>query len=49
MHDKASAKGLFNRLLSTLSDDNDKKFDHMIFDMQQLSLLDKYYRDDYEN
>ena len=49
MHDKASAKGLFNRLLSTLSDDNDKKFDHMIFDMQQLALLDKYYRDDYEN
>lgn len=49
MHDKASAKGLFGRLLNTLEDEKDKQFDHMIFDMRQLDLLNKYYRDDYEN
>ena len=49
MHDKASAIGLLNRLLSTLDDEKDKEFDHMIFDMRHLHLLDKYYRDDYEN
>ena len=49
MHDKASALGFLNRLLNTLDDENDKKFDHMTFNMRQLKLLNKYYRDDYEN
>jgi len=49
MNDKASAAGLFRRLLNTLEDEKDKEFDHMVFDMQELDLLDKYYRDDYEN
>ncbi|SFV58397.1 Extracellular Matrix protein PelD [hydrothermal vent metagenome] len=49
MNDKASAAGLLGRFLNTLEDEKDKEFDHMIFDMQQLDLLNKYYRDDYEN
>ena len=49
MNDKGSALGLLNRLLNTLEDENDKKFDYMTFNMQQLALLNKYYRDDYDN
>ena len=49
MNDKASAIGLLNRLRNTLQDEEDTKFDHMIFNMQQLHLLNKYYRNDYED
>ena len=49
MHDKASAVGLLNRLRTTLEDEEDQKFDHMIFNMRQLKLLNKYYKNDYED
>ena len=49
MNDKASALGLLNRLRSLLEDEKDKEFDYMIFDMPHLHLLDKYYRNDYED
>ncbi len=49
MNDKSSAIGLLNRLRNTLEDEKDKKFDHMIFNMRQLHLLNKYYRSDYED
>ena len=49
MNDKASAIGLLNRLRNTLEDEEDKRFDHMTFDMRQLELLNKYYRNDYED
>ena len=47
MHDKAAAIGLLNRLKYTIKDEEDKKFDAMTFDMRQLELLLKYYRNDY--
>jgi len=49
MHDKSSAIGLHRRLHETLEDEEDKEFDHMIFDMSQLELLNKYYRSNYED
>lgn len=47
LHDKSAATGLLNRLKNMLDDEKDKKFDSMIFDMEQLELLLKYYRSDY--
>ena len=49
MHDKSSATGLLGRLRTLLKDEKEKEFDYMTFDMRQLDLLNKYYRDDYEN
>ena len=48
MNDKASAIGLLNRLHTLIEDEKDREFDHMIFGMQQLHLLEKYYKDDYD-
>ncbi|QOP40342.1 PelD GGDEF domain-containing protein [Sulfurimonas marina] len=47
LHDKAAAQGLLKRLQSTLEDEKDKDFEYMSFDMTQLPLLSKYYREDY--
>ncbi len=49
MNDKSSALGLLNRLRNTLEDEKDKKFDSMTFNMGQLNLLNKYYRNNYED
>jgi len=47
MNDKAPAIGLLNRFRGTLKDEKDKEFDHMLFGMNEWTLLSKYYRDDY--
>ncbi len=49
MYDKTAAVGLANRLLSILKDKNDQKFDYMTFNIGQLELLEKYYKNNYEN
>lgn len=49
MYDKTAAVGLVNRLHTILEDENDQKFDHMTFDMGETKLLEKYYRDNYED
>ncbi|WP_304544927.1 PelD GGDEF domain-containing protein [Sulfurimonas microaerophilic] len=47
LHDKAAAQGFLKRLQFMLEDERDKKFEYMSFDMSKLSLLSKYYREDY--
>jgi len=49
MSDKASAIGFLNRLQSTLHDERDKKFEHMLFAIQEESLLQTYIQDNYHD
>ncbi len=49
LHDKSAAIGYYNRLLNTLKEDKDKKFDYMTFNMKQTTLFNKYLREDYES
>jgi hypothetical protein len=47
LHDKAAALGYLNRLLNSLDEEKDKKFNYMTFDFSQTHLLNKYLREDY--
>jgi len=47
LHDKASALGYLNRLILSIDEEKDKRFDHMTFNMEETNLLNKYYREDY--
>jgi len=47
LHDKAVAIGYLNRLLFTLEEEKDKKFNYMTFDFSKIGLLKKYYAEDY--
>lgn len=47
LHDQAAALGFLKRLQYTLEEEHDRNFDYMTFDMNNLSLLSKYYREDY--
>ncbi|MBD3839196.1 MAG: hypothetical protein IE878_02265, partial [Epsilonproteobacteria bacterium] len=47
LHDQAAALGFLKRLQYTLEEERDRNFDYMTFDMNNLSLLSKYYREDY--
>ena len=47
LHDKAAALGFHNRLLNTLDEEQDKKFNFMTFNMSKIELLNKYLREDY--
>ncbi|SFV53514.1 Extracellular Matrix protein PelD [hydrothermal vent metagenome] len=47
LNDKSAALGFYNRLLNTLQDAIDKKFDKMIFSIYENDLLNKYLREDY--
>ncbi|MDF1877475.1 hypothetical protein JHD47_06560 [Sulfurimonas sp. SAG-AH-194-L11] len=47
LHDKAAALGYLNRLLHTLEEEKDKKFNYMTFDLSKTELLNKYYTEDY--
>ena len=47
LHDKSAALGYLNRLLNTLEEEKDKKFDYMTFDMKKIKLLNKYLEEDY--
>jgi len=47
LNDKSAALGFYNRLLNTLDEAKDKKFNFMTFDMSQVKLLNKYLREDY--
>ena len=46
-NDKAAAIGFLNRLLLTLEDERDKKFEHMLFQINEENLLNKYIEDEY--
>ena len=46
-NDKAAAIGFLNRLLLTLEDERDKKFEHMLFQINEENLLNKYIGDKY--
>ncbi|MDF1878377.1 hypothetical protein JHD46_01845 [Sulfurimonas sp. SAG-AH-194-C20] len=48
LHDKAAALGYLNRLLFTLEEAKDKKFNYMTFDLSKTELLNKYYAEDYD-
>ena len=48
LHDESAALGYLNRLLGSIKDDRDKKFDYMTFDMTQTKMLNKYLREDYD-
>ncbi|MDF1883902.1 hypothetical protein JHD49_08135 [Sulfurimonas sp. SAG-AH-194-C21] len=48
LHDKAAALGYLNRLLFTLEEEKDKKFNYMTFDLSRTELLNKYYAEDYD-
>jgi len=47
LHDKAAALGYLNRLLFSLEEEKDKKFNYMTFDFSKTGLLNKYYAEDY--
>ncbi len=47
LHDTAVALGYLNRLLATLEEEKDKKFNYMTFDLSKTKLLNKYYAEDY--
>jgi polysaccharide biosynthesis protein PelD len=47
LHDKAAAAGFLKRVRTILTEEKDRKFEYMFFDMDNLSLLSKYYREDY--
>lgn len=47
LHDKAAALGYLNRLLFTLKEEKDKKFNYMTFDLSKTELLNKYFEEDY--
>ena len=49
LNDKAVAIGFLNRLLSNIDDEKDKKFEYMIFNMNQNKLLEKYITEDYHD
>ncbi len=49
LHDKAAALGYLNRLIGSIDEEKDKKFNYMTFNMSQTDLLNKYYREDYDN
>lgn len=49
LQDKAVALGYLNRLISTLEEEKDKKFQDMTFNLSEIALLNKYYREDYAN
>ncbi len=48
LHDKSAAIGYVNRLINTLEEEKDKKFNYMTFDMEQNSLLNKYLSENYD-
>ncbi len=48
LHDQAAALGLLRRLESLLEEEQDQTFNYMTFDMDQLTLLSKYIREDYD-
>lgn len=47
LHDKAAAAGFLKRVQSNLTQEKDQDFEHMSFDMNELHILSKYYREDY--
>jgi len=47
LNDKAAAVGYHNRLLTTLEEPKDRKFNFMTFTMSKSKLLNKYLREDY--
>ncbi|MEO1938404.1 MAG: PelD GGDEF domain-containing protein [Sulfurimonas sp.] len=49
LNDKAAAIGFLNRLLSTLEDERDTKFEHMLFRINEEALLKKYIEDKYHD
>jgi len=49
MSDKASAVGFLNRLLNSLHDERDKRFEHIIFQVQEEKLIEKYIQDNYHD
>jgi hypothetical protein len=49
LNDKAAAIGFLNRLLGTLEDERDKKFEHMLFRIHEEKLLEKYIEDNYHD
>ncbi len=49
LHDKAAAAGFLKRVQNNLTQEKDQNFEHMSFDMNDLPLLSKYYREDYGN
>ncbi|MDQ7066887.1 MAG: PelD GGDEF domain-containing protein [Sulfurimonas sp.] len=48
LHDKAAALGYLNRLLFSIEEEKDKKFNYMTFDLTKTELLNKYYKEDYD-
>jgi len=49
LNDKSAAIGFLNRLITNLDDNRDKTFEHMIFDVHQERLIQKYIEDDYHD
>jgi len=47
LHDKSSAVGYVNRLISMLEDERDKNFEHLSFNMKESHVLNKYLKEDY--
>jgi len=47
LHDKSSAVGYMNRLMSLLSDERDKDFEHLSFNIKDSGVLNKYLKEDY--
>ena len=47
LHDKSSAVGYINRLMSLLVDERDKEFEYLSFNMQESTILNKYLKEDY--
>ena len=49
LHDNAAAMGFLNRLVRTLDEEKDKKFNYMTFDFSKTKLFNKYITEDYSN
>ena len=49
LNDKSAAIGFLNRLISDIEDERDKKFEDMIFSIDEERLLEKYIKDDYRD
>ena len=47
LHDKAAALGYLKRLHASLTEEKDRDFNYMTFDLSQVDLMNKYYREDY--
>ena len=47
LHDKSSAVGYVNRLLTLLDDERDKKFEYHSFNIKDSRVLNKYLKEDY--